>query len=158
MPPLREVPRRMLVVDDDPAILDLVCTRLTIAGHTVLSARNGHEALKRLGERRYDAMVLDLNMPQLDGFGVLERMAKLSVPSPPTLVLTASHNATHVQRAIKLGARDYLSKPFDDRQLLMRVARLFRRPADRRSLEEVIDGMDDLLVGRTPEAGAARAI
>ena len=83
-------------------------------------------------------------------------MAKLSPPRPPTLVLTASHNAAHVQRAIKLGARDYLSKPFDDRQLLMRVARLFRGPADRRSLEEVIDGMEDLLVAKRAKQGAQR--
>ena len=153
MPPLRDAGRRLLVVDDDPAILELVCTRLTIAGHTVLNARNGHDALKRLGERRYDGMVLDLNMPQPDGFAVLQRMKTLSHPSPPTLVLTASHNAADVQRAVKLGARDYLSKPFDDRQLLMRVARLFRAPADRRSLEEVFEAMDDLLVCRTPQVG-----
>lgn len=117
---------RILVVDDDPAIRDLVSTRLTLAGYTVLSARNGREALTRLRERAYAGMVLDLNMPELDGFGVLEGLRKSNLTPPPTLVLTASHNAADVQRAVKLGARDYLSKPFDDRQLLMRVARLFR--------------------------------
>ena len=126
MTPFRDAPRRMLVVDDDVSILELVSTRLTLAGHMVLTARNGGEALRRLTERRYDGMVLDLNMPQMDGFAVLECMADLAHPRPPTLVLTASHNAADVQRAVKLGARDYLSKPFDDRQLLMRVARLFR--------------------------------
>jgi DNA-binding response OmpR family regulator len=139
MTPFRNAPRRMLVVDDDVSILELVSTRLTLAGHTVLTARNGGEALRRLTERRYDGMVLDLNMPQMDGFAVLECMADLSHPRPPTLVLTASHNAADVQRAVKLGARDYLSKPFDDRQLLMRVARLFRtQPVT----QHVLDAMD----------------
>ena len=124
MPPLGNTARRILVVDDDASIRELVSIRLTLAGHTVLTARHGRDALTRLRERRYDGMVLDLNMPQLDGFGVLEQIGKHSLP--PTLVLTASHSAADVERAIKLGARDYLSKPFDDRQLLVRVARLFR--------------------------------
>jgi DNA-binding response OmpR family regulator len=126
MPPLRDAPRRLLVVDDDISILELVSTRLTLAGYAVVTAKNGVEALSKLTERRYDGMVLDLNMPQMDGFGVLECMADLPDPPPPTLVLTASHNAADVQKAVKLGARDYLSKPFEDRQLMMRVSRLFR--------------------------------
>ena len=129
--------RRVLVVDDDPSIRELVSVRLTLAGNTVLTARHGRDALTRLRERRYDGMVLDLNMPELDGFGVLEQIDKHLMP--PTLVLTASHSVADVQRAIKLGARDYLSKPFDDRQLLMRVARLFRvQPVKLSSLDELL--------------------
>jgi len=135
----REGPRRILVVDDEVSILELVSTRLTLAGYAVQTARNGVEALGRLTERRYDGMVLDLNMPQMDGFGVLECLADLPDPPPPTLVLTASHNAADVARAVKLGARDYLSKPFEDRQLLMRVARLFRTQAPLLSMSDVLD-------------------
>jgi two-component system OmpR family response regulator len=133
-------PRRILVVDDDLSILELVSTRLTLAGYIVLTAKNGVEALSRLNERRYDGMVLDLNMPVMDGFGVLECMADLPDPAPPTLVLTASHNSADVQRAVKLGARDYLSKPFEDRQLQMRVARLFRTQPAALSMIEALDG------------------
>ena len=139
MPLLHEAPRRVLVVDDDVSILELVSTRLTLAGYIVLTARNGVEALSRLSERRYEGMVLDLNMPEMDGFGVLECIADLPYPAPPTLVLTASHNSADVQRAVKLGARDYLSKPFEDRQLLMRVARLFRAQAVTMSMIEALD-------------------
>ena len=140
MPPPREGPRRLLVVDDDVSILELVSTRLTLAGYQVLTARNGVEALSRLAERRFDGMVLDLQMPQMDGFGVLECQGDLPHPAPPTLVLTASHNVADVQKAVKLGARDYLSKPFEDRQLLMRVARLCRtQPAAGLALTEVLD-------------------
>jgi len=137
MSPLGNSARRILVVDDDPAIRELVGVRLTLSGHTVLTARHGREAVSRLRERRYDAMVLDLNMPELDGFGVLLQMSRHQLP--PTLVLTARHAASDVQRAIRLGARDYLSKPFQDRQLLMRVARLFRPPPPK------FDNLDALL-------------
>jgi DNA-binding response OmpR family regulator len=139
MPLTPDGPRRLLVVDDDTSIRELVSTRLTLAGYVVLTAKDGAEALTRLTERRYDGMVLDLNMPQMDGFAVLECLADLPHPAPPTLVLTASHNAADVQRSVKLGARDYLSKPFDDRQLLMRVNRLFRTQRVARS---ALDEMD----------------
>lgn len=140
MPLRHDGPRRILVVDDDLSILELVSTRLTLAGYIVLTAKNGVEALSRLSERRYDGMVLDLNMPVMDGFGVLECMADLPDPPPPTLVLTASHNSADVQRAVKLGARDYLSKPFEDRQLQMRVARLFRTQQVTSTMTEALDG------------------
>jgi DNA-binding response OmpR family regulator len=139
MPLHREGPRRILVVDDDVSILELVSTRLTLAGYLVVTARNGVEALSRLSERPYDGMVLDLNMPEIDGFGVLECMADLPDPAPPTLVLTASHNSADVQHAVKLGARDYLSKPFEDRQLLMRVSRLFRTQPLNLSMDEALN-------------------
>lgn len=137
--------KRVMTVDDDRAILELVSTRLTLAGYDVFSARDGHEAVSRISGVRPDAMVLDLNMPGLDGFGVLQRLGKVGTARLPILVLTARHDAADVQRAIGLGARDYLAKPFKDSQLLMRVARLLRPPADRRSVDEVITGLDNLI-------------
>ena len=136
---------RVLVVDDDRAILELVCTRLTLAGYDAYAARNGAEALERLNGLRPQAMILDLNMPQLDGFGVLSTLGRERALKTPTLVLTARHAAADVQKAIGLGARDYLAKPFKDQQLLMRVARLLRPRVDRRTLEESIDDMEKLL-------------
>ncbi len=121
---LRETARKMLVVDDDAAIRELVSTRLALAGYVTFTARNGIEAMSRLNERRYDGMILDLNMPMSDGYDVLKKTTKAR---PPTLVLTARHNADDVREAIRLGARDYLTKPFDDQQLLKRVARLMRK-------------------------------
>lgn len=119
--------RRILVVEDDLGVRELVRTRLTGAGYDVHTARNGAEALKRLMELRPDAMVLDINMPELDGFTVLgvmrEKMPELKAP---VLVLTARHAADDVRRAVSLGAKDYLTKPFNDRQLLARVGRLLR--------------------------------
>lgn len=121
--------RKVLIVDDDPFLLELISTRLDLAGYTTAQARDGRRALERLADFRPEAMVLDLNMPYLDGFQVLERMRGGSngIARPATLVLTARSQADDVQRAIQLGAKDYLAKPFRDEHLLARVARLMAR-------------------------------
>lgn len=121
---------RILVVDDDPMILDLLVTRLELAGYQVTSARDGHEALKRLPESLTHAMILDVNMPRLDGFGVLQHLkATGRILTLPVMVLTARYQASDVQEAIRLGAKDFLAKPFKDNQLFMRVERLLRSTA-----------------------------
>ena len=122
--------RRVLVVDDDPFLLELIMTRLVIAEYEVRGARDGREALTRMVEFKPDAMVLDINMPVLDGFGVLASMKAQGLTDKTlTMVLTARNNAEDVSKAIQLGAKDYLSKPFKDDQLLQRVGRLFARAA-----------------------------
>lgn len=121
-------PRRVLVVEDDTFLLELITTRLEIAGFDTRSARDGSLALQRLTEFRPEAMVLDINMPVLDGFGVLNHMrAQGLIEKTPTMVLTARNSPEDVSKAIKLGARDYLSKPFKDEQLIARVGRLLMR-------------------------------
>lgn len=121
-------PRRVLVVEDDPFLLELITTRLALAGFDPRPAKDGNVALQRLIEFRPEAMVLDINMPMLDGFGVLEYMRAQSLTEKtPTLVLTARNSPEDVTRAIRLGARDYLSKPFKDEQLIARVGRLLVR-------------------------------
>jgi DNA-binding response OmpR family regulator len=121
-------PRRVLVVEDDAFLLELITTRLELAGFDTRSARDGSQALQRLTEFRPEAMVLDINMPVLDGFGVLIHMqAQGLIEKTPTMVLTARNSPEDVSKAIKLGARDYLSKPFKDEQLIARVGRLLAR-------------------------------
>ena len=119
---------RILVVEDDPIILDLITTRLDLAGYDTYFARDGVEGLARIHELRPAAMVLDINMPRLDGFGMLRKMRLEGVLTrSPTMVLTARNQPDDVRRAISLGARDFLAKPFRDDQLLARVGRLLRR-------------------------------
>lgn len=121
-------PRRVLVVEDDPFLLELITTRLELAGFDTRAARDGSQALQRLTEFRPEAMVLDINMPVLDGFGVLIHIqAQGLTEKTPTMVLTARNSPEDVSKAIKLGARDYLSKPFKDEQLIARVGRLLMR-------------------------------
>lgn len=130
MPLLAEPPRRrILVVDDDPAILELITLRLDLAGYETRTARDGADALRAIHETKPAAMILDINMPYMDGFEVLERLrGSGALARLPTMVLTARNNVEDVRRAISLGARDYMAKPFDDRMLLSRVARLLRPP------------------------------
>ena len=128
--------RRVLVVDDEPFVLELVTTRLTLAGYRTFSARDGREALTRMADVRPEAMILDINMPGLDGFSVLRHMQAHGMTGRiATMVLTARNQPQDVQTAISLGARDYLSKPFRDDQLLARVARLLRKRSAERPVE-----------------------
>ena len=121
--------RRILVAEDDSGVRDLIRTRLNAAGFDTHTAVNGVEALLRIGELKPDALVLDINLPEMDGFGVLAVLKDNPVRARlPVLVLTARHAAEDVRRAVGLGAKDYLTKPFNDAQLLARVARLLRPP------------------------------
>ena len=88
--------RRVLVVDDEPFLLELIMTRLAIAEYNVRGARDGREALQRLADFRPEAMVLDINMPVLDGFGVLAHMRAQGLTDKTlTMVLTA-RNASRI--------------------------------------------------------------
>lgn len=131
-PSLETNGHRVLIVDDDPMMLELIRTRLDLAGYRTVQARDGYEALDRLRDYKPEAMVLDINMPRLDGFGVLTQMKAIGNRTP-TMVLSARNQTADVQTAIKLGARDFLTKPFEDHKLLSRVGRLVR-PAPVRPL------------------------
>ena len=118
---------KVLIAEDDPAVLDLLTTRLELAGYKTFGARDGHQALDALRSGQPDGMILDLNMPRLDGFGVLAEINRRPLDrQPPILVLTARNAAADVKRCLSLGAKDYLAKPFRDEVLLARVARLIR--------------------------------
>jgi DNA-binding response OmpR family regulator len=120
---------RILVAEDDAGVRDLIRARLSEVGWDVHTAHNGLEALDRLRGLSPDALILDINMPLLDGFGVLDAMREdEKVRRVRVLVLTARHAAADVKRAMSLGAKDFLAKPFNDGQLLARVARLLRVP------------------------------
>lgn len=119
----------VLVADDDAGIRDLIRTRLHIAGYDVHTCRNGLEALERVRSFPPTAMVLDINMPALDGFGVLRELQQSPRTARlPVLMLTARHAEQDVRTALALGARDYLTKPFSEAQLLARVSRMMRAP------------------------------
>ena len=122
---------RILVVDDDPWICELLSTRLTVLGYQVHTVRDGQAALARLPDFLPDAIVLDVNMPNVDGFTMLERLGRERLAKLPVLMLTARHGGEDVRKAIALGARDFLAKPFDETQLILRVARLLRKPRGR---------------------------
>jgi DNA-binding response OmpR family regulator len=121
-------PPLILITDDDELIRDLLGVRLDLAGYRTVTANDGVSALTAIAEYRPAAMILDLAMPRLDGFGVLSTLRRLGRPIPPTLILTARHATADVRTAMSLGAKDYMAKPFDDQTLLRRVSRLLRSP------------------------------
>jgi DNA-binding response OmpR family regulator len=115
----------VLVVDDDSDVRALVTTLLGRAGYLVAEAENGRAALKALYEQRPDLVVLDVNMPNLDGWGTLERIRELS--DVPVIMLSARSEELEKVRALRAGADDYVTKPFGRQELLARVETVLRR-------------------------------
>jgi two-component system OmpR family response regulator len=119
---------RIFIAEDDESILDLLVTRLRIAGYHTSQEKDGMAALEAIKRAPPSACILDVNMPRLDGFQVLARLrADPLTAHVPVLILTARRAPDDIKTAIRLGATDYLSKPFNHEQLLARVARLLRR-------------------------------
>lgn len=116
-------PPAILAVDDDPSLLGLIETLLELAGYRVTTAANGQQAIAAAAANPPDFMILDLNMPVMDGFAVLESLGSRGA-LPRTLVLSARNAAADVRRAKSLGATDYLTKPFSNKVLLARVQAL----------------------------------
>jgi DNA-binding response OmpR family regulator len=119
--------RRILVVDDDADVRGLVRTLLERDGAIVREASDGREALRVLYDVRPDLVVLDVAMPDLDGWETLERIRDLS--DVPVLMLTARDGELEKVRALRAGADDYVTKPFGRQELLARVGALLRRAA-----------------------------
>ena len=112
--------RRVLVVDDDPDIRDLLVTALSDDGYQAESARNGRDALDALDHFPADVVILDLMMPVMDGWTFAERMKERW--DIPIVVLSAANDVT--RHAARLGAADVVPKPFDLETLLPTIARV----------------------------------
>ena len=134
---------RVLVVDDDDDIRRLVRTLLERAGATVHDAPNGRLGLRDFHSWRPDLVVLDVAMPELDGWGVLERIRDLS--DVPVLMLTARGDELERVRGLQSGADDYVVKPFGRQELIARVEALLRRAARGTPQDEVEIYADDYL-------------
>jgi len=145
----------VLVVDDDDDVRKLVLAilrRHEIAG---IEAADGEEGLRRFFEDRPDLVVLDLGLPGLDGFGVLERIRQLS--EVPVVLLSAEHRESEKVRGFELGADDYVTKPFGAEELVARIRRLSRRPADD-AAAVLVGGPLELDAGRRQVKLSGRAI
>jgi len=133
---------RILIVDDDEDVRGLVRELLERAGHTVREAEDGREALKMLYDARPDLIVLDIAMPELDGWSTLERIRDMT--DVPVLMLTAREGELEAVRGLRAGADDYVRKPFGRQELLARCGALLRRGAGVRTPER--ETYDDGLV------------
>lgn len=112
---------RVLVVDDDPALLELVAGLLAAMGHHVLGARDGAEALDVLSCGSVDVLVTDLQMPVLDGLALLTEMRQRAI-GLPVIIVSGAWTATQRQQALHLGAASVMSKPVDPQQLATEIA------------------------------------
>ncbi len=133
--------QRILVVDDEPAITTIVEQRLKRDGFDATSVRTGAAALAALREAPYAALVLDIGLPDFDGFEVLRR-ARADGHHLPVIMLTARGDEIDRVLGLELGADDYVVKPFSPRELVARIRALLRRTAEAEALRQRLQPAD----------------
>jgi len=132
--------RRILIVDDEPDLLHAVSLYLQEEGYITFTATNGLEALAAVREKLPDLVVLDVLMPKMDGFETLRRLREAS--NVPVIMLTVRGEEKDKVRGLRMGADDYVTKPFSQRELLGRIEAVLRRaemPAHLPKTEVVVD-------------------
>ena len=138
---MSERPTRILLVDDEQAILTLLSYPLQQDGYEVVRAADGVEALDRFGEHEFDLVVLDVTMPHLDGLEVCRRLRATS--SVPIIMLTAKTEEIDKVVGLELGADDYITKPFSIREFRSRVKAALRRSSMGAALNADRDGSSE---------------
>src|SRR5271170_7823384 len=121
-------PASILVTDDESGIRLMLRTALESEGYQVREASNGREALEAISREAPDLMVLDLNMPVLDGMAVLEQMKSIAGAKPRVIILTAYGSITAAVKATRLGAVDFLEKPITPSDLREAVRGVLEEP------------------------------
>ncbi len=120
-------PRRILVADDDPSIVTLIVTTLNDPRYELVTATNGLEAIEAFDATTFDAVILDIMMPFVDGFQVCRHIRDRS--DVPVVILTARGGTEDVVHGFELGADDYITKPFRTAELVARMEAILRRVA-----------------------------
>ncbi|MCY3866534.1 MAG: response regulator transcription factor [Chloroflexi bacterium] len=134
--------RRILVVDDEPRMIGFIRMNLELEDHLVIEARNGLQALDAIRTQLPDLVLLDVMMPELDGFETLRMLREFS--DIPVIMLTAKGEENDKVYGLELGADDYITKPFGPRELSSRIKAIFRR-MEKPTTEEAILQIDDRL-------------
>lgn len=136
--------KRVLVVDDEPRIINFIRMNLELEGHQVIEARTGIEALEAVRTKLPDIVLLDVMMPELDGFETLRMLREFS--NIPVIMLTAKGEENDRVYGLELGADDYIPKPFGPRELSSRIKAVLRRASmPSSSPDEAIIRIDDRL-------------
>lgn len=128
--------RRILLIEDEPGIVLTLTDRLSREGYSVESAVDGESGLERATREPFDLVLLDLMLPRLSGFDVCREMRRRDIETP-VIMLTARGQTVDKVVGLKLGADDYVTKPFDMAELLARVEARLRRPP---ATEHPVDG------------------
>ena len=133
--------KKVLIVDDEPDVLLMLRVNLESEGYSTALAADGETALRRVEEEHPDLMLLDVMMPVMDGWAVLESLAK--VEGPRIVVVSAKSSNRDIVRALSMGACDYVVKPFDPDELVRTVGRVLG------SSREEIDAHRERLIGES---------
>jgi len=135
--------KKILVVDDEPRMVQLISLNLKLEGFTTVSAPDGYQALEKVTREMPDLVLLDIMMPDMDGFETLKRIREIS--AVPVIFLSVKGEEPDRVRGLDLGADDYITKPFSPRELVSRIKAVLRRTepeaASRKSLIAVDDDL-----------------
>ncbi len=134
--------KRILVVDDEPRMIGFIRMNLELEEHLVIQAHSGLEALNAIRTQLPDLVLLDVMMPELDGFETLRMLREFS--DIPVIMLTAKGEENDKVLGLELGADDYITKPFGPRELSSRIKAIFRR-LEKPTTDEAILDIDDRL-------------
>jgi len=120
------MPHKILLVEDEESLLDIIKLNLELDGYDVTSVSNGRVALNEIRSKRFDLVILDVMLPEMDGFSICQAV-RLENNPVPILFLTAKNSSEDRVFGLKIGGDDYLSKPFNLEELLLRVQLLLKR-------------------------------
>lgn len=129
----------ILIVDDEAGIRDLLTDALSLAGYQTFVASDGMAAQLQLQNRPVDLIIADVNMPHLDGYALLDRLRNRG-DETPIIFLTARTDNSDVAQGLRLGADDYVTKPFRLEELLLRVAAILRRTRQSDETKQIVLG------------------
>jgi two-component system OmpR family response regulator len=127
----------IMIVDDEPGVRELLRDTLHIAGFETIEANDGMSALTLLRTSKPALMVIDINMPLMDGFELVERL-RANNDLTPVLMLTAREDKTDIARGLKIGADDYVIKPFGIEELILRIKAILRRSNKNNSPQKIL--------------------
>jgi DNA-binding response OmpR family regulator len=116
---------KILLVEDDIMLNEMITEYLSSTGHAITSAKSGDESLKILNEQKFDLLILDINLPDVDGFTILENMHEQK-RMIPTIYISALIDIEDISRAFDLGCFDYLKKPFHLKELTLRINKILK--------------------------------
>ena len=141
---------KILIVDDEKPICDLIDLNLSASGYQCRTVQDGLEALKLIEEENFDLILLDIMLPGADGYDIMEYIRPMGIP---VIFITAKHEVRDRVKGLKLGADDYLVKPFDVVELVARVEAVLRRYNKTERLRSAGDVVVDVEARRVTRAG-----
>src|ERR1022692_2350336 len=139
--------KKILLIEDNPDMRENTAEILELAGYEVISVENGKKGIEQARENKPDLNVCDIMMPELDGYGVLYAISKIpTLTSIPFIFLTAKADKTDFRKGMSLGADDYLTKPFDDMELLQAIeTRLKKSEFIKKEFEPNAEGFNSFI-------------